>query len=152
MIRTLIGRFRYMFIGAVVLCRIEAPLEKIEHETYVEFRNHWTKRLVAKGISGLLHKEARSIQQINPLLFSANEVDRLFANIRDAALNGVWSEKNVTSEPNWTFGQAFFFAGTLLTTVGRSFLSFPLISYFQAMATSRLALITESFSQSSTAS
>lgn len=54
MIRTLIDRFRYMFIGAVVLCRIEAPLEKIEHETYVEFRNHWTKRLVAKGISGLL--------------------------------------------------------------------------------------------------
>jgi hypothetical protein len=91
--------FVYMFIGAVVFCRIEAPLEQIEHETYVEFREYWERLLTSKGIS-------------------ETEIDRLFTNIKDAALNGIWTEKNVTSDLNWTFGQAFFFAGTLLTTVG----------------------------------
>lgn len=47
-----LAMFAYMFIGAVVFCRIEAPLEEIEHETYSEFRNHWTKLLTSKGISG----------------------------------------------------------------------------------------------------
>jgi hypothetical protein len=110
--------FVYLFIGAIVFCRIEAPLEQIEHETYAEFRQHWTKLLMSKGISGKL------LLQLLIDQLSENEVDRLFSNIRDAALNGIWSEKNITSEPNWTFGQAFFFAATLLTTVGEFLLFF----------------------------
>ncbi|KAI6190513.1 Two pore potassium channel protein sup-9 [Aphelenchoides bicaudatus] len=99
-----LAMFVYLFIGAVVFCRIEAPLEKIEHETYAEFREHWTRILTSKGIT-------------------EKQIDSLFANIRDAALKGIWTEKNVTAEPNWTFGQAFFFAGTLLTTVGYGHIS-----------------------------
>ncbi|KAI6238238.1 Two pore potassium channel protein sup-9 [Aphelenchoides fujianensis] len=91
--------FGYMLVGALVFCHIEAPLEKIEHETYAEFRQIWTKKLTAKGIT-------------------EDEIDRLFANIRDAALNGVWMEKNVSSDLYWSVGRAFFFTGTLLTTVG----------------------------------
>ncbi|CAD5231612.1 unnamed protein product [Bursaphelenchus xylophilus] len=95
----LAAMFMYMLIGAIIFCRIEAPIERFEKETYREFRQQWEKILNERGIS-------------------SSDVDRLFANIRDAALNGVWEEKNETSELNWTFGSAFFFSGTLLTTVG----------------------------------
>ncbi|CAJ0582709.1 unnamed protein product, partial [Mesorhabditis spiculigera] len=89
----------YLFIGAMVFCRIESPLERIEMETYLEYRAKWTERLVGLGI-----REA--------------DIDQLFVDIRDASLNGIWMEKNVTNDPNWTLGSAFFFAGTLITTVG----------------------------------
>lgn len=91
--------FFYLLIGAIVFVRIEAPMERIEFEAYQEFRQDWTNRLTDAG-------------------FTEYEVDRLFANIRDAALNGIWTEQNVTSESNWSFGQAFFFSGTLVSTVG----------------------------------
>lgn len=46
------------------------------------------------------------------------DIDKLFANIRDSALNGIWRENNVSSDLNWTFGRSFFFAATLITTIG----------------------------------
>ncbi|KAK0412230.1 hypothetical protein QR680_006102 [Steinernema hermaphroditum] len=95
----LLAMFFYLLIGAFVFVRIEAPREAIELEAYIEFRDYWTQRMVRAG-------------------FDEDEIDRLFANIRDAALNGIWVEKNVTNELNWSFGQAFFFSGTLISTVG----------------------------------
>ncbi|GMT11569.1 hypothetical protein PFISCL1PPCAC_2866, partial [Pristionchus fissidentatus] len=46
------------------------------------------------------------------------EIEQLFTDIRDAARNEIWIEGNQTNDPNWTFGQAFFFSGTLISTVG----------------------------------
>ncbi|CAI5451649.1 unnamed protein product [Caenorhabditis angaria] len=89
----------YLFIGAIVFVRLEYPLEKIEREAYLDYQNQWRQRLLALEID-------------------ESEIDKLFVNIRDAALNGIWMDRNLTSDPNWTFGQAFFFAGTLISTVG----------------------------------
>uniref|UniRef100_A0A914C1W4 Two pore potassium channel protein sup-9 n=1 Tax=Acrobeloides nanus TaxID=290746 RepID=A0A914C1W4_9BILA len=91
--------FFYLLIGAIVFVRIEKPVETIEMDAYLEFRQEWTKRLLTNG-------------------FTEEEIDSLFANIRDASLAGVWMQNNVTSETNWNFWQAFFFAGTLISTVG----------------------------------
>ncbi|EFP13391.1 CRE-TWK-46 protein [Caenorhabditis remanei] len=89
----------YLFVGAIVFVRIEYPLEKIERETYLEYQNQWRERLLQLDID-------------------ESEIDKLFINIREAALNGIWMDRNLSSDPNWTFGQAFFFAGTLISTVG----------------------------------
>ena len=42
----------YLLIGAVIFVRLEYPLEKIERETYNEYRQQWTNRLTAVGIPG----------------------------------------------------------------------------------------------------
>ncbi|TKR87683.1 hypothetical protein L596_012044 [Steinernema carpocapsae] len=95
----LVAMIFYLLIGAFVFVKIEQPREEVEMDAYVEYRNEWIYRLKMAG-------------------FNEDQIDRLFADIRDAALNGIWIEKNVTNEPNWSYGQAFFFAGTLISTVG----------------------------------
>ncbi|VDK27483.1 unnamed protein product [Gongylonema pulchrum] len=96
--------FFYLLIGAVVFVQIEGPAEKSDLETYEEFRSHWDRVLQEAG-------------------FEESDVDRLFADIRAMALKGIWTERNITSELNWSFGQAFFFAGALISTVGKRYFS-----------------------------
>ncbi|VDK74618.1 unnamed protein product [Litomosoides sigmodontis] len=98
-IRLAIVLFFYLLIGAVVFVQIESPVERNDMEAYEEFRLHWDRLLKEAG-------------------FNENEIDQLFTDIRVMALRGIWTEKNVTTEPNWTFGQAFFFVGALISTVG----------------------------------
>lgn len=49
--------FFYLLIGAIVFVRIEKPVEKIEMETYLEFRQEWTRKMVNKGFSGGFSKK-----------------------------------------------------------------------------------------------
>nr|AXS78297.1 potassium channel subfamily b member 26 [Anisakis simplex] len=91
--------FFYLLIGAAVFVRIEGPAEDLDMQTYQEFRAHWNNVLMEAG-------------------FEERDIDQLFADIRVMALKGIWTEKNITNEPNWGFGQAFFFAGALISTVG----------------------------------
>lgn len=55
-----------------------------------------------------------------PICFVLDDkLEKFIASIVVATNRGVSATKNVTmAEPNWTFGQSIFFAGTLLTTIG----------------------------------
>lgn len=48
------------------------------------------------------------------------ELDSLLMEVVKATNRGVAVARNVSSEPNWSFGQSFFFAGTVVTTIGNS--------------------------------
>ncbi|GMR59821.1 hypothetical protein PMAYCL1PPCAC_30016, partial [Pristionchus mayeri] len=89
----------YMFIGAIVFVHLESPLEEIERGVYVSYIQQWRGILRERG-------------------FEVEDIERLLKDIRDAAKNEIWIVGNQTNDPNWTFGQAFFFAGTLISTVG----------------------------------
>ena len=47
------------------------------------------------------------------------ELEEFVVHIIEANNRGVSAVKNVSSEPNWSFGQSLFFAGTILTTIGK---------------------------------
>ncbi len=46
------------------------------------------------------------------------KVQLLLLDVVRATNRGVAVTRNVSSEPNWSFGQSFFFAGTVVTTIG----------------------------------
>ena len=47
------------------------------------------------------------------------ELEEFIVAIIKANNRGVSAARNVSSEPNWSFGQSLFFAGTILTTIGK---------------------------------
>ena len=53
------------------------------------------------------------------IIFTDAELEEFVVHIIEANNRGVSAAKNVSSEPNWSFGQSLFFAGTILTTIGK---------------------------------
>ena len=53
------------------------------------------------------------------ILFKDDDLEEFIVTIIDANNRGVSAVGNVSSEPNWSFGQSIFFAGTVLTTIGK---------------------------------
>lgn len=88
----------YLFFGAFVLDNLESPHEAQlinELNSYVEtFRQR--------------HNEC----------FSVDELNEFIIHVSVANDQGVPAIKNVSKEQNWSFGQAVFFSGTVLTTIG----------------------------------
>lgn len=88
----------YLFFGAFVFDNLESPHEAAiirELNTYVrEFRAQ--------------HNSCLTNDELNAFI-------KLISQAND---KGVPATGNVSKEPNWSFGQAVFFSGTVLTTIG----------------------------------
>nr|KAG5700869.1 hypothetical protein BaRGS_012276 [Batillaria attramentaria] len=89
----------YLCVGAAVFQLLEGPEED-------------------KIVKELQETRAR-FMDITQDCISDDELERFIEKVVLAANRGVSATRNVTmSEPNWSFGQALFFASTVLTTIG----------------------------------
>lgn len=53
------------------------------------------------------------------ILIVDEALEEFIVAVIDANNRGVIAVNNVTSEPNWSFGQSLFFSGTVITTIGK---------------------------------
>lgn len=88
----------YLFFGAFMFDQLESPYEaKILKEL-----NRYVKEFRA------IHHKCLTDEELNAFV-------KLISMAND---KGVPATRNVSKEQNWSFGQAVFFAGTVLTTIG----------------------------------
>ncbi|XP_069936003.1 potassium channel subfamily K member 6-like isoform X2 [Cherax quadricarinatus] len=87
----------YLFVGALLFSRIEGPLEMANIKKIRNLRNDFLK---------------------SHSCVADSDLEELIVEIISANNRGVSAAKNVTSEPNWSFGQSFFFSSTIVTTIG----------------------------------
>lgn len=55
------------------------------------------------------------------LLLLDSSLEILIQEVIEANNRGVSAARNVSGEPNWSFGQSLFFASTVVTTIGEFF-------------------------------
>lgn len=90
----------YLLLGAAVFYSIESPLEKDLRTELASKR----EKFLAK----------------HPCL-SEQELDTFMMEVLRASQQGVAPAiRNVSNIPNWGYGSSFFFAGALITTIGKS--------------------------------
>lgn len=87
----------YLLLGALVFLVLERPVEM-------------------EMMDDLFEKKAQLLRD-HPCLKDEALEDFIRAVI-SANNRGVTAVNNVTSEPNWSFGQSLFFSGTVITTIG----------------------------------
>jgi len=87
----------YLAIGAAVFSATQQPVENHERAE------------MSKIVENFLRKFPTIPEQ---------ELDELLLHVVRATNRGVAVTRNLSSEPNWSFGQSFFFAGTVVTTIG----------------------------------
>jgi potassium channel subfamily K protein 1 len=88
----------YLFFGAFVFDQLESPHEaKIIRE---------------------LNRYVREFRERHDACLTDDELNEFIKLISIANDKGVPATRNVSKEQNWSFGQAVFFAGTVLTTIG----------------------------------
>jgi potassium channel subfamily K protein 1 len=88
----------YLFMGAVIFKHLESPYEAKVVKELNEYVEEFRKR----------HSECLDLNELNSFI-------KLISQAND---RGVPAVNSVSKEPNWSFGQAVFFAGTVLTTIG----------------------------------
>ncbi|XP_064623628.1 potassium channel subfamily K member 1-like isoform X3 [Lineus longissimus] len=88
----------YVVIGAAIVSAVEGPIEKA---------------MVKK-----IRKHRQRVMEQTKGCLTDGELEAFIVEIVKASERGVSAIYNVSSEPNWSFGQSIFFAGTVLTTIG----------------------------------
>lgn len=88
----------YLFIGAAIFSAIEYTNEK-------------------EMINQLKTKRHEFLQR-NKKCLNDTELELFISRILQANSRGISAINNLKVEPNWSFGQAVFFSGTVLTTIG----------------------------------
>ena len=88
----------YLFFGAFMFDSLESPREA----QLIGELNRYVKEFRAR------HDDCLTDDELNSFI-------RLISTAND---KGVPAVHNVSREPNWSFGRAVFFAGTVLTTIG----------------------------------
>ncbi|XP_064623627.1 potassium channel subfamily K member 1-like isoform X2 [Lineus longissimus] len=88
----------YILLGAYIFQLIEKPIEDELRACVQDIRADFLKG----------HSQC----------MTDGELEAFIVEIVKASERGVSAIYNVSSEPNWSFGQSIFFAGTVLTTIG----------------------------------
>lgn len=88
----------YLFIGAAIFSSIEYSNEK-------------------DIIYDLKTKRQAFLNKVKPCV-NDSVLEAFISRIIEANSRGISAINNLTVEPNWSFGQAVFFSGTVLTTIG----------------------------------
>lgn len=68
--------------------------------------------------------------KITILVFADADLESLIEEVVRASNRGVSAAKNVSGEPNWSFGQSVFFSSTVVTTIGNSILKIDFQLFF----------------------
>lgn len=68
--------------------------------------------------------------EIMILVFPDADLESLIEEVVRASNRGVSAAKNVSGEPNWSFGQSVFFSSTVVTTIGNSILHIDFLLFF----------------------
>lgn len=87
----------YLMFGALVFSTVETPGETQLRHRMLELRNAFLTQYPCVQDAAL---------------------EDLIREVVRASNRGVSAERNVTGEPNWSFGQSLFFASTVVTTIG----------------------------------
>uniref|UniRef100_A0A1B6DQ39 Potassium channel subfamily K member 1 n=1 Tax=Clastoptera arizonana TaxID=38151 RepID=A0A1B6DQ39_9HEMI len=92
-----VGYVVYLITGGVVFAFLEGP---VEYEIKMNL------------------KLAKEIFLSNNPCVKDEDLEELIEEVVRASNRGVSAAKNVSSEPNWSFGQSLFFSSTVVTTIG----------------------------------
>ena len=104
--------FLYLFFGATIFSAIEHP---IEGQMLQELEQERSKFLAEnKCVQGNYIRYFKTISQI--LLIVGGKLDSYISSVTKHSRRGVTLAAKHT--PNWSFGQSFFFSGTVVTTIG----------------------------------